>query len=79
MRQRCCVGFPILAVELVDGDIKVHPLVETSPRHGIPVLVGARDVEAFNPTRLAKTVFRTASIERVLAQVLSASQKPKPG
>ena len=79
MRQRCSVGFPVLTVEFVDGDVEVHPVVKTSPGYSIPILVGARDVEALNPARLTETVFRTAGIERVFAQILGAAQQSKPG
>lgn len=77
MRERGRIGFPVLAVELVDDHIQIHPIVEATPRHRKPVLIGAGDVEAFHPTGLAKAMFRPACIEGVLAEMIGAFYEPK--
>ena len=65
MRQRSGVLLPVNAIELVDGDIQVHPIVETAPGHGEAILVRTRHIKALHPARLAEAMFRAACIERV--------------
>ena len=77
MRKGSGIVFPVLAVKLVDGDVEIHPIVQATPRHRKSVLIGSRDIEAFDPARLAKAVFCPARIERVLAEIVSAFQEPE--
>ncbi len=77
MREGRGIVFPVLTVKLVDGDIEIHPIVQAAPRHRKSVLIGARDIEAFDPARLAKAMLRPARIERVLTEIVSAFQKAK--
>ena len=77
MRQCCRIGFPVLAVKLVDGDIKVHPIIQAPPGYGKTVWVGARDVETLYAAGLAEAMFRATRIERVLRKVVRAAQQAK--
>ena len=75
MRQRSGVLLPIDAIELVDGDIQVHPIVETAPGYGEAILVRTRHIKALHTARLAKAMFRAACIERVFRQIVGAAQQ----
>lgn len=79
MGQRRCIGFPILAVKLVDRHIQVHPVIQATPGDREAILIRAWDVKALYPARLTKLVFGAARIERVLAEMVSTFEQAKSG
>lgn len=78
MGQRRSIGFPVLAIKFVDGDVQLHPIVEATPGHGVSILIGARDVETLDPACPAKAMLRAACIERVLGQIVCPAEQAKP-
>ena len=77
MRQGPRIGFPILPIERVDGDVQFHPIIETAPSDRKSILVRPRYIKALYPARLAEAMFRAARIECVLAELVRACQQAK--
>ena len=71
------MGFPVLTIERVDCRTERLPAIDTAPRHGKSVWVGARDIEALNAACFAEQVFRCARVEGVFGDVVCALTQTK--
>ena len=78
MSKRCSIGFPVLAVEGVDGHIQIHPILEAAIGHSKSVRIGAWNVERLDTAMLTECVLRAASIEGIGCQMLLTGDQSKP-